>query len=60
MKRSKAIEIINNQIEGFMNPSSSRHIAQRILGELEEAGMVAPLICKGDICCQNEWEPEDD
>jgi hypothetical protein len=65
MKRSRAVEIINRKIEGYMNPSSSRHVADLILMDLEEAGFQPPKYfdieyydepeCDGFI---GEWEKE--
>jgi hypothetical protein len=65
MKRSRAVEIINRRIEGFMNPGSSRYVADIILMELEEVGVQPPKYfdieyydepeCDGMI---SEWEKE--
>jgi len=66
MKRSRAVEIINRKIEGYMNPGSSRHVADLILMDLEEAGLVQPPFNKklaesihyiGDYYV---WETEDE
>lgn len=75
MKRSRVVDLINNQIEGYMNPSSSRYTAEKILRSLEEVGMLPPnrkpskveLNIEDEDLYQeclyfntyNNWEPEE-
>ena len=72
MKRSEIVSLINNQIEGYMNPSSSRYTAEKILRTIEEAGMLPPthaILHEGSSFDEdgeelingsfsNEWESE--
>ena len=66
MKRSRVVDLINNQIEGYMNPSSSRFIAEKILRTMEEVGMLPPSYIyhndSPDVFNNdeiNEWESEE-
>lgn len=65
MKRSEIVNLINNQIEGYMNPSSSRYTAEKILLKIEEVGMLPPHKeestygdCYRDHVNMCQWENE--
>lgn len=43
MKRSEMVKVIQNQIKGFIeNTIDQELLARRILGEIEEKGMLPP------------------
>ena len=73
MKRSEIVNLIYNHIDGYMNPTTSYHVAVKLLEKIEKAGMLPPLNEQNYHHMDNEdrqvvnlakslytWENEDD
>lgn len=58
MKRSEIIDMIENEIGGYMNPTSSRRISEKLLDKLEAFDIIRRYEDKPrqiTCLCGNSW-----